>query len=148
MTVTFCGHRDTYLSEFLNKKFDKILIDLIENGADKFLFGGYGRFDIIAAEKVYNLKKIYPHIHSVLVIPYLNRKNFCIYYDCTEYPPIENVPLRFAISKRNEWMIQQANTVIAYVNLTFGGAAKTLDYARRKEKNIINLADFLKQQHD
>ena len=62
-------------------------------------------------------------------------------YDSSVYPPIENVPMRFAINKRNEWMINQADLVIAYVDHTFGGAYKTLQYAKRKKKQIINLAE-------
>ena len=37
-------------------------------------------------------------------------------------------------------MVDQADTVIAYVRYD-GGAAKTLAYAKRKQKNIINLAE-------
>ena len=58
-------------------------------------------------------------------------------YDGTVYPPLESVPRRFAISRRNEWMVQESDTVVAYVTHGWGGAAKTLDYARRKNRRII-----------
>ena len=61
-------------------------------------------------------------------------------YDSTVYPPLENIPQKFAISKRNEWMINQADLIIAYVSHTYGGAYRSLEYARRKKKSIINLA--------
>ena len=46
---------------------------------------------------------------------------------------------RFAISKRNSWMIEKSDTVIAYVKRNFGGAAKSRDIAVKKKKIIINL---------
>ena len=62
-------------------------------------------------------------------------------YDSIVYPPIEKTPPRFAISKRNEWMISKADLVIAYVSRTYGGAYQTLQFARRKKKRVINLAE-------
>ena len=61
-------------------------------------------------------------------------------YDSIVYPPLEKTPLKFAISKRNEWMIDQSDFVIAYVEHSFGGAYQSLKYAHRKGKRIVNLA--------
>ena len=62
-------------------------------------------------------------------------------YDSVVYPPLEQVSLKFAISKRNEWMISQSDLVIAYVEHSFGGAYQGLHYAQRKGKRIVNLAE-------
>ena len=140
-TVTFCGHGSLSVSEhsFLAEKLYYEIENLIKNGADKFLLGGYGSFDHLCAETVKKLKEIYPHITSILVIPYLNKEYNTEIYDYTKYPPIEKPPLRFAISKRNEYMVKQSDFVIAYVTHSFGGAATTLDYARRKKKTILRI---------
>jgi uncharacterized phage-like protein YoqJ len=61
-------------------------------------------------------------------------------YDTTCTPLLENVIPRFAISKRNEWMIDKADLIIAFVNHEYGGAQKTLKYAQRKKKRIIYLS--------
>ncbi|MEG1529959.1 MAG: hypothetical protein RR405_06335, partial [Clostridia bacterium] len=53
-------------------------------------------------------------------------------YDEIIYPELEEVPYKFAISKRNEWMVDNADLVIAFVNHHFGGAYSTLQYAKRK----------------
>ena len=58
-------------------------------------------------------------------------------YDETVYPPLESVPKRYAISRRNEWMVRESDIVVAYVIRGFGGAAKTLEFAQRKKKRII-----------
>ncbi len=114
MKIAFCGHGDIPPSEsgVLREKLRKTVIELIENGAHEFLFGGYGDFDKLCAKTVYELKNEYPHIKSVLVIPYLDREYNMSLYDLSEYPPI-NVPRRFAILKRNEYMVEQADTVVA-----------------------------------
>ena len=139
MIVTFCGHgKETYTDEIKKKLYDTVET-LIKQGADEFLLGGYGNFDMLAARTVKSLKEKYPHIKSVLVIPYIDRDFDKSLYDCSEYPPIENVPKRFAISKRNEWMISKADIVIAYVAYGRSGASKTLEFAERKKKHIINL---------
>ena len=91
----------------------------------------------MAAKIVRELKKSHPDIHSTLVIPYMDRDYNIELYDGFIYPPLENTPLRFAISKRNEWMVDQADVVVAYITHDWGGAIKTLEYAQRKKKRII-----------
>ncbi|MBQ3489992.1 MAG: hypothetical protein IJA86_05345 [Clostridia bacterium] len=65
----------------------------------------------------------------------------CGFCDTSIYPPIEQVPPRFAISKRNEWMMANADLIIAYVNHEYGGAYQSLRVAKRKKKKIINICD-------
>ena len=140
-SCTFCGHNEIGIGEEVRERLYSVVEQEIQNGADIFYLGGYGHFDTMAAKVVWELKRKYPHIRSILVLAYLNREVDMKYYDETTYPPLENVPLRFAISKRNEWMAAQADTVIAYVTHGWGGAAQTLQYARRKHKRIINLGE-------
>lgn len=89
---------------------------------------------------VHDLKKIYPAVESVLVLPYPDRKADSALYDSTVYPPLENVPKRFAVSKRNRWIVESADILVAFVEHDWGGAAKTLGYAKKKNLRVINLA--------
>ena len=139
MLVTFCGHKDIADQSTVRVAVDEVLRGLIAEGADYFLLGGYGGFDLLAARAVLDLKQQHPEIHSTLVIPYLNREYSTDLYDDTTYPPLEDVPMKFAISRRNEWMVDQADVVVAYVTHGWGGAAATLKYAERKNKRIINV---------
>ena len=71
-----------------------------------------------------------------------NKQKSCIEglkkrFDGIIYTTIENVPYRYAIIRRNEWMTDAADVVAAYVKFSRGGAARSLEYARRKEKEII-----------
>ena len=86
------------------------------------------------------LKQQHPEIHSTLVLPYLDRTFNEDLYDDSTYPPLEEVPKRFALTKRNEWMVEQADVVVAYVKRDWGGAAATLRYAERKGKRAINIS--------
>lgn len=63
-------------------------------------------------------------------------------YDDSVYPPLENTPLRFAIVKRNQWMIDNSQLIVAYVKYSWGGATKAVTYAKKKNKQIINLCNI------
>lgn len=138
MTVTFCGHRDTQASPELRAWLTDCVEKLITEGADTFYLGGYGGFDRLAASVVWRLKERYPRIESVLVLAYLGRKADAEKYDRTMYPEIEDGPMRFAIVRRNRWMVDHSDVLVAYVILDTGGAAETRKYAARKKKRIIN----------
>ena len=138
--VTFCGHGDFYGDEDVKRWLRDTVEALILRGADDFLLGGYGGFDACAASVVWAFKKKYPTIRSTLVLPYLDRTVDASKYDGTLYPPLENVPRSYAISRRNEYMVNEADIVVAYVTHGWGGAATTLAYAKRKKKEIINYA--------
>ena len=115
------------------------LRSLLEQENHKFYLGGYGDFDLFAAKVLHELKPEYPELESILILPYLDRPVESSLYDGTIYPPLENVPKRYAISHRNRWMVDQADMVIACVDHDWGGAAKTLEYAVKKGRRIINL---------
>lgn len=137
MTITFCGHSQISDQDNISKWLDMLLPSLIEGGASMFYLGGYGDFDRLAAAAVRRQKAVYPHIESVLVLPYLNRKFDTAAYDSTTYPPLEKVPPRYAIVRRNQWMVCESDVVISGVTHSWGGAAKTLDYAKTKGKVIF-----------
>lgn len=142
MRVTFCGHKDINTMA-VAAPLHSCIENLIKEGATEFYLGGYGSFDTLAARTIRDLKKKYPNIASFLIIPYLDREYDLALYDGSIYPPIENVPPRFAITKRNEWMVQESDVVVAYVIHDWGGAVKTLKYAERKTKRIINIAEAI-----
>ncbi len=119
------------------------------NEETMFLCGGYGDFDIAVASIIKELKNEYPQILSIYVTPYINGHRVedakeSRLYDDIIYPSLENTLPRFAISKRNEYMVKSSDIVIAYVKHDWGGAYKTLSYAKRLKKKIINLAESSK----
>ena len=150
MIITFVGHGSMQFSHDLSRKIKKTILENTGIGeAVTFYCGGYGDFDIHCASVCRSSKSHIPNCEVVFVTPYFTSsqqaklKNFVDMglYDSIVYPPIEKTPPRFAISKRNEWMISKADLVIAYVSRTYGGAYQTLQFARRKKKRVINLAE-------
>lgn len=135
--VTFCGHREVQEPEKVRKWLYETVSGLIREGADVFYLGGYGGFDRMALSVVNKAKEAHPDVRAILVLPYLDRSMDLDAYDGSVYPPLEKVPRRFAISRRNRWMVDQADVVVAYVIHEWGGAATTLRYAEAKRKTIM-----------
>ena len=93
MIVTFCRHGDETYPDEIRKKINVTIEKLIQQGADEFLLGGYGKFDQMAATAVKSLKKKYSYIKSILVVPYINRGFDKELYDYSEYPPLGYFPI-------------------------------------------------------
>lgn len=139
MIVTFCGHSQVADKDAVRKRLTDEIHELLCAGYRTFYLGGYGDFDNLAAAVLSELKGAYPDMERLLIIPYIDREYNTAQYDGTLYPPLENVPKRFAISRRNKWVVDQATVLIAYVDHNWGGAIKTLEYAVKKKLQIINL---------
>ena len=131
---------------------DEIEAYLSDTDEATFYIGGRGEFDSMAAAAVRAAKRRHEDkkIRLYLIEPYMregiNRDKF--YYE-TLYDGIIipqellGVHPKAAITKRNRWMVEQADCLIAFVQRDFGGAYQTLKYAERKGGiRIINLADI------
>ena len=146
MIITFCGHSNCLFKYDVKEQLKNILVgEIIKNPTCKFYLGGYGDFDGFCLRTLKDLKVDFPEIELIFITPYLDKNysklEFAKYhYDDVIFPPLESVPRKFAILKRNEWTVDSADLVIAFVMYSWGGAAKTLEYAKRKKKTIINLA--------
>ena len=154
MAITFVGHSficsSSKVKEIVKTQIQNHMVD---TESVICYLGGHGDFDTICAYACKEWKETYAGIKIVYVTPYISlsrqakmkEMQNCGLYDMFIYPPIENVPPRFAISKRNEWMITNADLIIAYVNHNYGGAYQSLLLAKRRKKRIINICDFLEQ---
>lgn len=149
MVITFCGHAD-----FVEKPNDEQLVlrFLEEAGGGQgidFYLGDYGGFDAFAYRCCKKYQQVNRDCKLVFVTPYLNRSSKrSIYglqerlYDEVLYPELESVPPRFAILRRNQWMVEHADAVVAYIDHSWGGAYQSYQYARRRKRAIWNLAEL------
>lgn len=149
-TCTFAGHREVYAA-YLDAKLEQAIADILLTDT-KFVFytGGMGEFDARCAAAVRTAKRRNPQldIQLCLVLPYLIQK---INEDKDYYEhafdriivPFElaEVHHKAAITKRNRWMVDSSDYLIAFVYRDFGGAYATLKYANQCGKKIIRLAD-------
>ena len=141
-TCTFFGHRDT--PDEIEPILYSVLKDLIEkHNVKSFYVGNQGSFDIMVRRNLKKLKSYYPHIDYAVVLAYLPIKNDNNYdFSDTLIPDeLETIHPKYAIAKRNQWMLDEADYVVTYVKVDFGGAAKFKKIAERKGKVVINLED-------
>ena len=145
MVITFCGH-----SNYVGNSLDEgVLFDFLENTVKneycEFFLGGYGGFDAFAYSLVKKFQKAHKNCRLAYITPYnteahLKRVAETAKFDFIIYPPLESVPKRYAILKRNEWIIEKADIIVAFVNHSYGGAYKMLSRAIKNGKKIFNLA--------
>ena len=137
MIVAFCGHRTLHDARAVRAWLEELLPQLIAEGADTFYVGGKGAFDSVAAAVAMQCKAQHPHIRVTLVQAYINQMRSPELHDDTLYPPLESVPPRFAIVRRNEYMLRAADVVVAYVIHNASNSIKNRDFARRLGKRVI-----------
>lgn len=133
---TFFGHRECYgLDE---NTLYKAIEELILQGVDTFYVGHQGQFDSMVYGCLYRLRKVYPHIWISVVLAYLPTEKREYDISDTMYPEIEGHP-KFAITRRNRWMIRMSNYCLCYVRRTWGSAYKFAQDAKRCGLTVFNL---------
>ena len=150
MIITFCGHKNIVDCCSVQEKLTNSIILLFSSAQNEhtslsFYCGGYGEFDDLSEKTVEETRNRFPNVicEKLFITPYITptykeRNEFMRQkFDNIVYPPLETVPYRYAIIRRNEWMIDQADIVIAHVRYSWGGAARSLEYAKRKKKEIL-----------
>ena len=147
MIITFCGHSEFKYSKELEQQMLDILEKEVGDDPAEMYLGGYGDFDAFAYQCCKKYKELHPNIKLIFVTPYLTPEyqrnhlsELSKSYDLILYPELEDKIPRFAIVYRNRYMVDAADLVIALVAHSFGGAYKTLKYAQKKGKRILNIA--------
>jgi len=147
LIVAFCGHSSYVQSIDDEKKVLALLEDLVGDKPCELFLGEYGSFDSFAYRCAKKFKGARLDRTLVFVTPYLSEKyhknnteNARDRFDQVLYPPLESVPLRYAISRRNRWIAEQADVLIAFVTHAYGGAYTMYRHAKRKGCAVYNIA--------
>lgn len=139
-TCCFFGHREVMhnIISRLTAIIEKLIVD---NGVTEFYVGHQGQFDSMVYSVLKELKAKYPQIRYTIVLAYMPDKYIKeVYGEDTLFPDgMENVPKKYAISKRNDWMIQQSGFAVCYVHKITGGAAKFREKAEKKGLRVIDI---------
>lgn len=149
-TVSFFGHRSIERASEIDNRLEKLLHDLItQKEYIEFLIGRDGEFDLLASAAIKRAVREhgYGNTHFTLVLPYMkaeyrdNEKEYLDYYDevevCAE--SAETHP-KSAILVRNRNLVDRSDLVVCCIQHKRGGAYKTIQYAEKQGKRIINLA--------
>lgn len=139
LACTFFGHRDC--PGDLKPPLKYVILDLIAtHGVDMFYVGHQGGFDDLVRGVLRELEQEYSEVRYAVVLAYTPSGRPAADTADTMLPEgIELVHPRYAISWRNNWMLQQSDFVIAYVAHSWGGAARYVQKAIRSGKTVINL---------
>ena len=135
-TCTFFGHREC--PDHIKPALERIVTQLIcEDGVDCFYVGNQGRFDAMVRSVLRKMQEKYPHVRYGVVLAYFPTGDE---ETDTMFPEgLESVHPKFAIDRRNRWMIDHADFAVGYVTHQWGGAAQYMDVAKRKGKTLIFL---------
>ena len=135
-SCTFFGHRDCFGLD--SQQLMDAVEQLILRGVDVFYVGNHGGFDRLVYGCLKKLRASYPHIRICVVLSRLPSQEREEELPDAMFPPIEGHP-KFAVDRRNRWMIAAADCCICYVNYTWGGAYKYAALAKRKGLPVTNL---------
>lgn len=157
-TCAFTGHRLQKLpfsfheNNNYQQKIERILseqiISLIEqDGVAHFITGMAIGIDMYAAEIVLDLKSQYPYITLECAIPCetqplqwsepLRDRYFKIISMCDKETLIQHRYSADCMQKRNQYMVNQANVILAVWNGRPSGTRNTIKYAQSQSKPII-----------
>lgn len=136
------GHRDVY--ENIIPHLEDALSLIIKQGCTVFYTGNRGRFDNIFSTAVRSQKCNYPEINLICVEPYMTKEInesgdylYSLYDDIIIPSSIVGIHYKAAITARNNWMIDNSDTVLFYLRRNYGGAYSAKQYAEKKRKQII-----------
>ena len=144
-TACFTGHRkiaseqQRIVAERLKQTVEKLIL----NGYCYFGAGGALGFDTLAAECVLYLKKQYPQIKLILVLPCKTQTRGWDSEDIAIYEQIKAQAdkvvytseeyTRGCMFKRNRHLVDNSSVCIAYLTESKGGTAYTVNYAKQKK---------------
>ena len=150
MRCTFIGHRQVFEAGIETRVFEAITNLMVEDEDFEFYTGRSGEFVRICHHAVCKAKLAHneKNIRTILVEPYmkqsLNSERIVLKTLFDEIlVPEELIGIHYkrAITKRNQWMIDRCQYLIAYVQRDFGGAWAALNYAKERGVTVYNLAN-------
>ena len=146
--VSFFGHRRLLFDEELDRRIQEMVKELIRTKEFvEFYVGRNGDFDVIVASAIKRAQKIGDRSNNALILtlpyPVRDLEYYEAYYDEIVIPTEGTAHFKAAITKRNEWMVENSELVIACVQKESGGAYRALRYAEKRGVPVVNLGEEL-----
>lgn len=144
--VSFIGHRRVDDFYFVEEQLDRIIGELIRTKEYvEFYVGKNGDFDTMVASAIKRCQKRFGKSNNslILVLPYTvaDMEYLEDFYDEIWIPDeLHGMHFKNAISKRNEWFVNNSDLLIAYVLRDNGGAATCLKKATQSNLAVFNIA--------
>lgn len=144
----FTGHRALSCYDFDAALLDRVILNLIKNGAEVFYCGMAQGFDIFAAESVISYKKDY----GVKLIACLScpeqSKTFTsankaryekILKSCDETVVLSDGYYSGCMHARDRYLAENCDVLVCFLRKKSGGTFYTVNYAKKLDKKIIEL---------
>lgn len=150
----FTGHRHipAEKTERLKLNLESVIKILLSAGITHYYAGGALGFDTLAAETVLNFKKQGVNISLTLILPCKNQTKYWHSDDIKRYNKIKELAdevvfvsenyTNSCMHIRNRALVDKSNICICYLEKCSSGTAYTVNYAKSKNRKIINLAHF------
>ncbi len=142
-SCTFFGHRELHSDNPIEELLSVLANLIMNNGVDTFYVGNQGEFDKTVLIVLRKIQTYFTHIKFSVILAYhpsVRPYSDTLKPEETVFPEeLDKVHPKFAISKRNEWMISKSDYAVVFVKHPTGGAAKYKDIAEKKGLTVINL---------
>lgn len=143
-TVACFGH-STVHADISSRVRNEIVKLLTDDSDTAFLIGHQGQFDSMVYHSLKTLERDFPDLQYKIVLAYMSgqKEAYEPYPSKRTYYPegLELVHPKYAITRRNRWMIEQCDMVLCYITHSWGGAQQFVRQAERKGKKITNVAE-------
>lgn len=151
-TCCFTGHRVLPEGEIsvIEKRLEETIKMLVLQGVRYFGAGGARGFDLLAQTAVLRLKKEYPFLRLILVLPCWEQTRGWNLNDTVRYEQIRQQADKVVylsdrydpgcMQRRNRHLIDHSHICVCYCTRQTGSTAYTVSYSRAKEIPVINLA--------
>ena len=151
-TCCFTGHRNLPMlaQKKIAAELEQIIMALIERGVIYYGAGGARGFDTLAAQAVLKFRTSYPAIKLILVLPCLTQTRGWSPRDIAEYERIKAQADKVVYAsqeytegcmhKRNRHLVDHSSVCVCYLVNDTGGTAYTVNYAKMRGLEVINLA--------
>jgi len=150
-TCCFTGHRNIPAEKYpeIQRALMFKVIELIHEGIRYFYSGGALGFDTMAALTVLNLKKRFPYIQLILILPYKDQEKGRSEENKNIYDRILSKAdkvvymsehyYKGCMHARNRSLVDKSGVCVYYLTSAEGGAAYTVNYAKQKCLQIIRI---------
>ncbi|MBO5092332.1 MAG: hypothetical protein J6C61_07615 [Clostridia bacterium] len=138
MICTFFGHRDA--PSKIKPQLKSEILHAISMGVNEFYVGNNGGFDLLVQATLYELLNEGYNFKYNIVLSYVGERAMAGQQEFTIFPCGQESCLpKFAVAKRNKWLIQKSNIVIAYLRYKGTNTGKIVEMAKRRGLCIINV---------
>lgn len=139
MTCVFFGH--SMISNDIRASLKSKIIELFQNGVHKFYVGNNGQFDYLVQIVLEETSVLFNDLKYEIVLSRLGEKAIGGNQEATVFPEeLACVLPKFAISKRNDWLIKKANIVVCYVTAKLTNSYKWVEKAQKRNLTVFNIS--------